>query len=287
MSSSRWLSSAWRFAFLGSAALLAVGAANAQFASSSPAASAAAVSSSESSSNDYQLAYNAEPAAPTPASGAAAGQYDNKSGGSGAHGWLGRMAWEAGGGFNAPTSDSSQFVTWGGNFTLGAGMHFSRGVSVLAEYQFIDDKLPGKLIAETGATGGNDHIWSLTIDPMIDLFPKHSNSVYITGGGGFYRKVTNFTNPQPQYFCSYFYCGVGYANAVVGHFSSNQGGWNVGGGITHRFAGMYGDGRMQVFAEVRYLEVLSPAMTVAPNGLGVTSVGADTKLIPVTFGVRF
>ena len=34
---------------------------------------------------------------------------------------------------------------------------------------------------------------------------------------------------------------------------------------------------MKVFAEARYLEVLSPAMTTEPNGLGATTVGADTE----------
>jgi hypothetical protein len=166
-------------------------------------------------------------------------------------------------------------------------MHFSHGVSLLAEYQFIDDGLPSSIVAEAGANGGNAHIWSFTLDPVIDLMPKRATSVYVTGGGGFYRKVTNFTSPQPTQYCTYFYCGIGYQNAVIGHFSSNQGGWNVGGGMTHRFGGMYGEGRMAVFAEARYLEVMTPAVTTSPNGLGVTSVAADTKLVRITFGLRF
>jgi hypothetical protein len=44
---------------------------------------------------------------------------------------------------------------------------------------------------------------------------------------------------------------------------------------------------MEVFAEARYLDVMTPAVTTQPNGLGLTSIGADTKLVPVSFGVRF
>jgi len=44
---------------------------------------------------------------------------------------------------------------------------------------------------------------------------------------------------------------------------------------------------MKVFAEVRYLDVLSPAVTTEPNGLGTTTVGANTKIIPVTIGLRW
>lgn len=197
------------------------------------------------------------------------------------------MTYEVGGGFNAPTSESSKYITWGGQLNLGAGYRFNPNLSMLVEYQFMYDKLPGAIIAQTGATGGNAHIWSFTLAPVYELFPSHTNDVYITGGGGFYRKVTNFTDPVPTMYCTYFYCGYGYANQVVGHFSSNQGGWNIGAGFSHRMGGAYGDSKVKLFAEVRYLDVLTPAVTTSPNGLGTTSVGAGTKVIPVTFGVRW
>lgn len=198
-----------------------------------------------------------------------------------------RYALEFGGGFNAPTSGSSPYITWGGNFTVGAGLNITNRLALLAEYQFIDDKLPGAMIAETQAQGGNAHIWSLTLNPVYDLFPKKTNDLYVTGGGGFYRKMTNFTDPSEVWYCDYYYCGVGIANQVVGHFSSNQGGWSIGGGYQRRLGGLYDGSRMKLFAEVRYLDVLSPAVSTNPDGLGVTTVAAGTKLIPVTLGVRW
>ena len=235
----------------------------------------------------------ADPAAALPSAPAAApsragqnGGYD-QNGGYQSHGLRSHLTFEAGGGGNGPTSDSSSYITWGGNFTVGAGYHFSQRLSTLLEYQFLDDKLPGAIIAEAGSTGGDAHIWSFTLDPVFDLFPKSSNDVYVTGGGGFYRKVTSFTVLSPTEYCTYFYCGIGYVPQVAGHFSSNQGGWNIGGGYQHRMGGMYGESKMKLFAEVRYLDVLTPAVTTSPNGLGTTTVGADTKLIPITFGVRW
>jgi hypothetical protein len=246
-----------------------------------------ALESGESSSSTSGIVpgSGALPGAPA-ASGsgaAAAGQ----AGGSD-RGFAHHLVFEAGGGFNAPAGgDQQDYITYGGQFTAGAGYRFTRHVSALLEYQIIDDKLPGALIAETGANGGYAHIWSFTVAPVVDLFPKSTNDVYATGGGGFYRKVTSFTDPEETEYC-YYFCGVGYTNAVVGHFSSNQGGWNIGGGFTHRLGGVYGDGRMKLFAEVRYLDVLTPAVShLQPNGLSATSVAADTKLIPVTFGIRF
>lgn len=197
------------------------------------------------------------------------------------------LIYEAGAGFNGPTSYTHQYLTWGWNFTLGAGYQFANPhLSTMLEYQFMDDKLPGKIIAEAGAQGGHAHIWSFTLDPVYDFFPKSSNDVYATGGYGFYRKVSSFTNPQQTQYC-YFYCGYGITNVVVGHFSSNQGGWNIGGGYMRHLGGMYGDSKVKLFAEVRYLDVLTPAITTQPNGLGTTTVGADTKVIPVTLGVRW
>jgi len=198
-----------------------------------------------------------------------------------------RFTFEGGGGFNAPAGDSANNITWGGNFTVGGGFHFTDRLAALIEYQFIDDKLPGAIIAETGANGGNAHIWSFSVDPVFDLAPKRTNDLYVTGGGGFYRKVTNFTDPEEAEYCSYYYCGIGYENQVVGHFSSNQGGWNIGAGFLHRMGGIYGDGKVKLFAEVRYLDVMTPAVTTEPNGLGQTTVGAGTHLIPVTFGIRY
>jgi Outer membrane protein beta-barrel domain len=223
---------------------------------------------------------------PLPVSPAAAGQSDS-SYGSHHHSIASKLTFEAGGGANGPTSDSSSYITWGGNFTVGGGYRFNSHLSGLIEYQFMDDKLPGVIIGEAGATGGDAHIWSFTVAPVVDIFPKRTNDVYVTGGGGFYRKVTNFTDPEAVEFCNFFACEIGSQNTVVGHFSSNQGGWNIGAGYTHRMGGIYGDGHVKLFAEARYLDILTPAVSSEPNGLGTTTIAADTKLVPVTLGVRF
>lgn len=280
-----------RFGFLGIGVILIAGLAGAQSSSSLNQPSPGGFSTS----NDPNLALVSEavapeglaapPTAPSASSGAAGQEYGNR-------GWKQQMAskfaLELGGGINAPTDKN--YITWGGQVTVGGGVNFSKRFALLAEYQFIDDKLPGALIAETGANGGNAHIWSLTLAPVVSLFPKSSNDVYFTGSGGFYRKVTNFTDPVPTYYCDYYYgyCGVGTVNQVVGHFSSNQGGWNIGAGYQRRLGGMYQESKTKLFIEARYLDVLTPAVIgVSPNGLGVTTVAAGTIVIPVSAGIRW
>ena len=218
-------------------------------------------------------------ASPAPISGAAgesSGHYGYHS-----HDWSSHLTFEGGGGANAPIGNDQPFITWGGNFTVGAGYKFTDRISALIEYQFMDNKLPGGLIADAKAEGGHAHIWSFTVDPVIDLFPKRKNSVYVTGGGGFYRKVTSFTDPEEVEEC-YYFCGVGYENVVVGHFSSNQAGLNLGVGITHKLGSPStgGDDRLRVYAEARYLWIDTPGIN-ATDGLGTT------ELIPVTLGVRW
>lgn len=278
----RYRSELRKIAFVSAAFILLAGTASAQFANSHG-PSNNSISANESSSNGVKFvdkegipADAALPAAPSASGGG--GEYDNHpTSGS----FYSRMAFEVGGGFNSPAPDSPD-ITWGGNFNLGAGYRFNRMFSTLIEYQFISDKLPGSLIAEAGADGGNAHIWSFTVAPVVDLFPRKNFGAYITGGGGFYRKTTNFTDPQLYIYCDYFYCGTYVQDVVVGHFSSNQGGWNVGMGFTHKF-----NENMKLFAEARYLDVLTPAVTTQPNGLGTTTVEEGTRLLPVTVGVRW
>jgi hypothetical protein len=295
MSLYRWMPLLRRATLVAAVVLFAAVCVIAQSTPSQDQTGATGYSSSQAglSASGFQLTEFALPESPDPGSSASeggAGQYGQGGGYGGGekhHGIFHRLTFEAGGGFNAPISSS---VTYGGNFNIGAGLNVNPRLAGLMEYQFIDDKVPGAIIAETNgqATGAHSHIWSFTLSPVVDLFPKSTNDLYIVGGGGFYRKVTTFTFPLPTQFCSYFYCGVGYAPGTVGHFSSNQGGFNIGGGYQRHLGGMYGESKTKLFAEVRFLDVLSPAIVgLSANGLPPVTIEQDTKVLPITLGVRW
>jgi len=269
---------------LGCAALLVMAQASAQsaavFATSSvPAFSAAAESSSlENSSADSA----AEPAAAAAPSAGGGQQYGRRQS------FQRKWAFVAGGGFNAPVGNDTPFITWGGNFTVGGGIRFSDWVSALLEYQFMDNKLPGALIAAAsdanggGITGGNSRINAITASPVINLSGRQRTGAYLVGGFGYYHKSTNFSAPEAVFDPFY---GYYYANVTVASFTSNQWGANGGLGIYHRLGGggRYGgaiESRPQFFAEARYTYIHTPPI-FEPNGLG------RTELIPVTLGVRF
>ena len=191
-----------------------------------------------------------------------------------------KLAIEAGGGFNAPVSDATTYSTYGYNLTLGAGWNVNKVLGAMLEYQFIDDKIPGATLAAVGAPGGYTHVWSFTIDPVVNLPTTGRLGAYFTGGGGFYRKVVTFTTPVPVLYCDYFgYCFIGTQNVTIGHFSSNQGGMNIGGGLTWKAFGP--DSKGKLFAEARYLWVDSPSASATQQGTGTFTT------IPVTFGIRW
>jgi len=154
---------------LGSASAQAVSAADGSAAYSSSNAASFTESSSVEAADVAHFGDTALPTAPS-AAGSGSGQYDNRSRpGGGPGGLRSHLTYEVGGGFSAPTDDSSPYIGWGYNFTVGAGYRVDQHLSLNLEYQFIHSKLPDVIVAEAGATGGYDTLWSFTLDPMYEV----------------------------------------------------------------------------------------------------------------------
>ncbi len=214
------------------------------------------------------------------------------------------IAFEGGFGLSVPVGNDTTFSqtalnngdlspseALGYDVTLGGGWNFTKRFGALLEYQFLrqgmaSDYLNALNTAEGTSSssssgmsiGGNINTWSLTVDPIFYLPVSHKSGAYVTGGGGFYRKVTNFTSPVQE--CGYY--GFCYDVAeTIGHFSSNQGGFNVGAGVYHKVFGEDSNGKL--FAEVRYVWVNSPVANSSNSGQGE----GTEALIPISFGIRF
>jgi hypothetical protein len=194
--------------------------------------------------------------------------------------WTDHLAIEGGAGFNAPAGNTNTWQDVGYTINLGGGWMFTNRLGVLAEYGFNHANIPQATLTDIGEPQGNVHVWSLTLDPIFYLKTSGHFGGYVTGGGGFYRKLTSFT--EPEYvgdYCSYFYgCYPQYENVTLSHFSSNQGGANIGLGATWK---PNPDGKAKFFAEARYVWVDSP--TSSASAIGTGSVG----MFPVTFGFRW
>lgn len=204
------------------------------------------------------------------------------------------IAIEAGAGFTVPLGNT----THGGpeypdsigeiigyNIRAGGGWMFTKRLGALIEYNFNRDKIPGSTLTELAlgsgldsSLGGNVNTWSFTIQPIFyQPFSKNFGG-YVTGGGGFYRKVTNLTEAVAE--CDYFYGCYGVP-VTVAHSSSNQGGVNFGIGAYWKAFGQ--DSNAKLFSEVRYTWVDSPTYDGTSNNFA----SGTSSLLPVTFGVRF
>ncbi len=229
--------------------------------------------STGSSSADYRfLLSDGELGGPAPAL-ASGGQYGGGPYGQQPyHSRFSHLAVEGGGGFTAPLGNSTSELTYGWNFRGGLGWNFSKKIAVLGEYEFDRTGIPTTILNEVGEPGGNVHMWSLTLDPVWNYKTSGRWGGYVTGGGGFYRRLTSFTEPVEAQgvYCSYFYCYPYYytTNAVVSHYSSNQGGLNIGTGFTF---GAWEHAKF--YTEARYEWLDTP--------------GRTTQIIPVTFGLRW
>ncbi len=195
------------------------------------------------------------------------------------------IAVEAGVGFSAPLGSTTNTNKTGYNFLVGGGYNFNKHLGAMIEYRFEDlgvsDSVLNQIAAAATAAGedisngltGNTHVWSFTFDPVYNIRGKGHWGGYATGGGGFYRKLTSFNTPVFEgYYYDYYYGGYvpSYGNATISHYSSNQGGFNVGGGVTWK---PNPDQHGGLFADVRY-EWLD-------------SSGNATQILPVTFGYRW
>jgi len=203
-----------------------------------------------------------------------------------------RYTFMVGGGFVSPVGSTSNYQTIGWKIAVGGGVNFNKYFGVLLQYDYDRMNIPSyilrKMISDYSAIGfdasgldGNTHLWSVTLNPILTFMQNDSSSAYITGGGGFYRKVTNFTLPQVGYYCDYFYgCYPVQSNQTFDHYSNNAGGVNIGLGFTHKLSHY---SSQKLFAEARYTWVDNQPN----NNIYYTPNNYRTSYIPVTFGLRW
>jgi len=211
-----------------------------------------------------------------------------------------KIAFEAGVGPATAAGPTGHYSRTGVNVSLGVGRNFSRAFGVLAQYDYAHMGVvnsaasafntsfcnanftnPGVCIANT-QTSGATHLWSLTVNPVINFSDSHSSwGMYVVGGAGFYRKMTvfNITNENTG---GTFSCG---SSGNGCRFSNNALGASGGLGFTYKISQ---DSNAKVFAEARYTWVDNQpsASNTTANG-GFPQTNQRTGYFPVTVGLRF
>lgn len=181
-----------------------------------------------------------------------------------------------GGGPTVPAKHTSNRFDTGFNLTAGVGIHPVRAFGVMAEFGYNDMGISRTALNRVGVPGGSGRVYSVTLNPMVHLLPRGRFDVYLMGGGGYYRRTIEFTEPSSAiatgfdpFYGVFFPVEVPTTN-VLGSYSQNKGGINGGAGVAIRLGQ---DSRSTFFAESRYHYIFTRPVS--------------TSMIPVTFGFRW
>lgn len=185
--------------------------------------------------------------------------------------------WNAniGGGFTQPVGRLDNRVDMGWNVKGGVGWNFNDYVGAVAEFQYNGFGLSGNYLSQIAVPDGNARVWSATLNPVVRVNPRGPVGMYLIGGGGFYQRTVEFTQPSSAPVTIFdpwfggFYNTLVPANQVLGSFTQNKAGVNGGVGFTFGLPRTTG----KFFAEARYHYVFTNP--------------TPTRYIPVTFGFRW
>ena len=184
-------------------------------------------------------------------------------------------------------NDSSPYITWGGNFTRGRRLsvrpHLSLhdGVSVHRRQaarqsdcrDWCDRRLCAHLVVHPGSGDRPD--------------PKGDNDMYVTGGGGFYRKVTSFTDPEEDGVLRLLLLRNRDCRMRGRALLEQSGRLEHRRGLQHRMGGMYRRQQDEAVCRSALSGCDDAGLRDCAERTGSDTVGSDTKLIPVTVGVRW
>jgi hypothetical protein len=184
------------------------------------------------------------------------------------------LAFDIGGGFTQTVGNTGRNLDNGWNIGGGVGWNFSPYVGAMVQTNFNSMGINSTTLNNVGFPGGDVHVFSATIDPIVHLHPRGHFDVYIVGGGGLYHVYQEFTAPSIATvtgfnpFLGFYTAGVPTTEVLASN-SVNKPGANIGAGVA-----MGTKWRAKVYAEARYNHVF-------------LSNGQRMDYVPVTFGVRW
>ncbi len=188
---------------------------------------------------------------------------------------FGRWNFDFGGGLTPTLSNTNVKLNSGWNLTGGGGYNFNDHFGVVAQVMYDGMGVNNSVIREFQVPGANSHIWGFTLNPEVRFRTSHRLGAYIIGGGGYYRRVVNFTQPTTEVvdifdpFFGYFGPTLVPANQTIGTITKVGWGGNFGAGLTYKL----GSGPARFFTEVRYHYIATQPR--------------PTQILPITVGIRW
>jgi len=189
-----------------------------------------------------------------------------------------KWAFNVGGGVNLPNGTTNKFVRGGGGVAAaGVARNYGKYFGLRLDFQFDNLPLRTSALQAAQAPSATDHVYTLTLDPIINIPVTKNWGGYAVFGPGFYHRSGKLESSSaiPGSACNSFFTWWGRCyNAslpINGNFlnsSQNQFGYNFGGGITRKIRP-----NIDFYAEFRYLHGKHNGIT--------------TDLRPITIGLRW
>jgi len=93
--------------------------------------------------------------------------------------------------------NSSRLDT-GFNLTFAGGLNLTPNLGILGEFGFNQLGVTSRALAAIGVPDGASRIYSLTVNPIVHKNPHGRLDAYVVGGGGYYRRTLEFTEPTSR-----------------------------------------------------------------------------------------
>ncbi|MEO6806937.1 MAG: hypothetical protein ABI286_05910 [Edaphobacter sp.] len=209
-----------------------------------------------------------------------------------------------GGGLTLPVGGTHNYLAPSYNIQGAVARNFSKTLGIQAEFDwanfgFQTSTLNNQLAIYNGPfflyglpqIGGATHIWSFSLNPIVNFYTSDTWGAYVIGGGGFYHKVATFTTPVVAQMCDPYYGCYNYqANQPIDSYTSNALGVNGGIGFTYKASRF---SSIRFFAEGRYIYTFNSKRAFDYGDVNFNNVNvfpqnsAKTGYVPITLGVRF
>ena len=179
-----------------------------------------------------------------------------------------------GGGFTQTVGNTGRNLDNGWNVGAGVGYNFNPYIGAMIQTDFNSLGINSTTLNNIGFPGGDVHVFSATLDPIVHLNPHGHLDFYIIGGGGLYHRYQEFTAPSIATVTGFdpffgFYSADVPSTQILASSSVNKPGANIGAGIA--FGTRW---HAKLYAEARYHHIFM-------------SNGQRMDYVPVTFGIRW
>jgi len=183
-----------------------------------------------------------------------------------------------GGGASLTNGTTANFVRGGGPIgAAGVARNYSKYFGFRLDFQFDNLPLRNSALELAQAPGATSHVYSFTLDPILNVPATKTWGGYVLAGPAFFHRSGKLDSSTaiPGSACNPFFLWWGPClngnMPVSGQFlkaNQNEFGENFGGGITRKI-----NSNLEFYAEFRYLH---------GKHYGIT-----TDLRPITIGVRW